>query len=214
LTTDTDLVEHSLEIYDDNYKMAGTLQITTQFIWADVDPIPSRLNSKCKLILTIVSGTWLADADLFGKQDPYVQWTFGKSIVKTTVKDEAGKEATWDEKFTLNNIKGQILNGEELVLNSYDEDLLIHDFLGGSRPIPWQDFCFDETEKTMTVDLYDKKKKKAGTLTFKTKFVYVELKMKAPLQKLNPNSTNLLWKGMSASINLENALTKGMKANI
>jgi hypothetical protein len=95
-----------LEIYDDNYKMAGTLNVTTQLIWKEVDPIPKRLNSKCKLLLTIVSGTWLSDADLFGKQDPYVQWAYGKDEkMQTTVKDEAGKEATWDEEFTLPNIR-------------------------------------------------------------------------------------------------------------
>lgn len=193
--------------------MAGTLQITTQLIWAQVDPMPPRLNSKCKLLLTIMSGTWFADADLFGKQDPYVEWAYGNNKMQTTVKDEAGKEATWDEKFTLKNIREQILNGEELVLNTYDEDLVMHDFLGAARPIPWQDFCFDEKEKVTTVDLYDKKKKKAGTLTFKTKFVFVEIKMKIT-QTLNPNSTMSLWKGLSASMNLENALTDGMRATI
>ena len=58
--------------------MAGTLSVTTQLIWADSDPIPPRLNSKCFLTLTIISGTWLTDADLFGKQDPYVLWQYGK----------------------------------------------------------------------------------------------------------------------------------------
>ena len=62
-----------------------------------------------------------------------------------------------------------------MVLQTFDEDLLVHDFIGGARPIPWQDFCFDEKEKEMTVDLYDKKKKKCGALTFKTKFIYVKV---------------------------------------
>ena len=81
-----------------------------------MDPIPSRLNNKCKLQLTIVSGKWFADADMFGKQDPYIQWMYGKEKMQTTVKDEAGKEADWDEKFVLKNIREQILNGEEMVL--------------------------------------------------------------------------------------------------
>ena len=126
-----------LEIYDDNYKMAGNVNITTQMIWADSDPIPARLNSKCKLILTIIEGTWFKDADLFGKQDPYVQWMYGKEKMQSSVKDEAGKEAKWEEKFVLENIREQILNGEEMVLNTYDEDVVFHDFLGGTRPIPW-----------------------------------------------------------------------------
>ena len=73
--------------------MAGTLQISTQLIWYEVDPMPTRINNKCKLQLTIVSGSWFADADIFGKQDPYVQWMYGKDKMQSTVKDEAGKEA-------------------------------------------------------------------------------------------------------------------------
>jgi hypothetical protein len=41
---------------------------------------------------------------------------YGKEKMQTTVKDEAGKEAEWDEKFVLKNIREQILNGEEMVL--------------------------------------------------------------------------------------------------
>ena len=93
---------------------------------------------------------------------------YGKEKMQSSVKDEAGKNAEWNETFVLKNIREQILNGEEMVLNSYDEDVLVHDFIVGTRPIPWQDFCFDEHEKQMTVDLYDKKKKKCGKLTFKT----------------------------------------------
>ena len=94
---------------------------------------------------------------------------------------------------------------------------MVHDFLGATRPIPWQDFCADEEEKTMTVDLYDKKKKKSGTLTFKTKFVFVELKMKLQTKRVvisHPNAASSLWKGISASMNMNNAITDGMKTMI
>jgi len=136
---------------------------------------------------------------------------YGKEKMQTTVKDEAGKEAQWDEKFVLKNIREQILNGEEMVLQSFDEDLLIHDFIGGARPIPWQDFCFDEKEKEMTVDLYDKKKKKCGTLTFKTKFIYVKVEKHKPV---NTTASISLWKGMASTITMENARTDGMRASI
>jgi hypothetical protein len=63
----------------------------------------------------------------------------------------------------------------------------------------------------MTVDLYDKKKKKCGTLTFKTKFIYVKVENKRPVIS---SASISLWKGMSSTINMENARTEGMRANI
>lgn len=101
LTADEQLNHWPLELYDKNYKMAGTVNISTQFIWYDSDPIPKKLNSKCQLVLTILDGEWFSDADTFGQQDPYIQWTYGKDIMKTTVKDDAGKKAEWNETFTL-----------------------------------------------------------------------------------------------------------------
>ena len=47
--------------------MAGTINISTQFIWREADPIPKKLNSKCYLELTILDGEWFADADTFGQ---------------------------------------------------------------------------------------------------------------------------------------------------
>ena len=117
--------------------MAGTINISTQFIWREADPIPKKLNSKCYLELTILDGEWFADADTFGQQDPYIQWQYGKTIMKTSVKDDAGKKAEWNETFKLENIREQILNGEEMKLDSFDEDILVHDYIGGAWPIPW-----------------------------------------------------------------------------
>jgi hypothetical protein len=46
--------------------MAGTVNISTLFIWKDSDPIPKKLNSKCQLVLTILDGEWFNDADFMG----------------------------------------------------------------------------------------------------------------------------------------------------
>lgn len=51
-------------------------------------------------MLTILDAEWFSDADMFGQQDPYVQWQYGKDIIKTSVKDDAGKKAEWNESFT------------------------------------------------------------------------------------------------------------------
>lgn len=63
----------------------------------------------------------------------------------------------------------------------------------------------------MTVDLYDKKKKKCGTLTFKTQFIYVKVEKHKPV---NTTASISLWKGMASTITMENARTDGMRASI
>lgn len=65
--------------------------------------------------------------------------------------------------------------------------------------------------KTHQVDLYDKKKKKAGWLKFSTQFVFIELKI---TPKLNLNACDSLWKGVSTAHSLidPTKLTEGMKA--
>jgi Ca2+-dependent lipid-binding protein len=60
---------------------------------------------KCVLELKILDGTWKSDADMFGKQDPYVKWEYAKEMIQTTTKDDAGKEAVWNESFKLQNIR-------------------------------------------------------------------------------------------------------------
>jgi hypothetical protein len=59
------------------------------------------LNKKSRLVLKIVDATFLEDADLFGKQDPFIKWKYGRSFFQTTVKHDAGKYAKWDEVFYL-----------------------------------------------------------------------------------------------------------------
>lgn len=137
LCVDENEIEHELEIYDKNYKQAGHVNISTRFEWAPSDPIPKKLTSKSKLILTVVHASFLKDADMFGNQDPYIQFDYKKDKIKTQTQDDAGKEADFNETFTLINIKEPILNGEELILEAYDEDLLSSDLLGVTRPIPW-----------------------------------------------------------------------------
>jgi hypothetical protein len=39
--------------------------------------------------------------------------------------------------FILENICEEVLNGEEMVLKSYDQDVLVDDFIGATRPLPW-----------------------------------------------------------------------------
>ena len=63
------------------------------------------MNKKCKMEITIVEARFLKDADLIGKQDPYVTFKYGRGEISTTVADGAGKHAVFKESFTLSNIE-------------------------------------------------------------------------------------------------------------
>jgi hypothetical protein len=53
----------------------------------------------------------------------------GKEI-STTVKDDAGKFAQWNEKFVLKNVMKSIKHNEPLILQAYDKDPIGADHLG------------------------------------------------------------------------------------
>jgi hypothetical protein len=84
------------------------------------------------------------------------------------VKDDAGKEAKWDEKFCLTQVMDQVLSGKRLILDAYDKDIGSSDFLGGSKGISYVSLVENEELKTHNVQLFDKAKKKAGDIMFTT----------------------------------------------
>jgi len=63
------------------------------------------LNSNCRIELIIVEAKFVKDADLIGKQDPFIQFKYDNKFGTTEVKDGAGKHAVWNEKFCLCNIE-------------------------------------------------------------------------------------------------------------
>ena len=52
--------------------------------------------------------------------------------MRTAVQDDAGKQAVFNETFNQENIYEKLLNGEEMVLESYDEDVASSDLLGAT----------------------------------------------------------------------------------
>jgi hypothetical protein len=68
---------------------------------------------------------------------PYVLFCYGKEEMITKSAANSGHNAKWDQSFELRNVRQKILNGEELVFETYDEDASLHEFLGASRPINW-----------------------------------------------------------------------------
>lgn len=104
-------VKHSLDLFDKSNLKSGNLVFKTKYTWVEPDqPVAKRnqeirpLNKKCTLELKIISASFLKDADLIGKQDPYIQFKYGGKSFQTTVKDGAGKFAEWNEVFSLNKL--------------------------------------------------------------------------------------------------------------
>ena len=54
--------------------------------------------------IIIKEASFLKDADTFGKQDPYIKFKYENKAYQTDVKDDAGKQARWDETFQFPNI--------------------------------------------------------------------------------------------------------------
>lgn len=208
LTADPNPIEHQLELYDKNLKMAGTLWLTTQFVYREADPIPQGLNHKCYIQLGITVADFLEDADFLGKQDPYFKFEYGQDWIKTEVQDDAGKHAEFKDVFRLDDIYERILNGEEFQLNAYDEDVLSDDWLGATEADLWQSFVLDQERHEHELTLMDKKFKKTGTVKFWTQFVFVPIQQK-PVFKAD--NANVLWKGCSTAH--KEYQTEAMKQN-
>ena len=81
---------------------------------------------------------------MFGEQDPFFTFKMDDEIFLSEVKDGAGKHAVFNQLFELKGIYEAVHNGEELVLESFDKDLVSSDALGTSRPLDWLSFVHDE----------------------------------------------------------------------
>lgn len=162
----------TIDLYHE-FKKTGQMKFTTQFIWKEPDPPPNLLlNPKCMLDLTIVSATFLKDADLLGKQDPYIKFLYNGKEVETDVKDDAGKAAEWNENFCLPQIEQQVLSGKGLVFRAYDKDLASSDLLGQSKPQSFLKLVENEEIQRHDLTLFDQDKK-IGQLIVQTQFIVV-----------------------------------------
>ena len=135
-----------LELFDDNFKQTGSLEIVIKYNQAPDDPIPLGLNHDCRLMIKIIEANFLKDADFIGNQDPYITFQYGDQLIKTKTMDDAGKHAVFNEIFTLQDILEKIEEKLELQFNAYDEDTVHDDWLGMTEPIIWQDLV-DNTQQ-------------------------------------------------------------------
>lgn len=133
----------------------------------------------------MVTAEFLKDAgDTLGKQDPFLAFGYDGRQYKTEVKDDAGKSATYDDVFLLENIQEQALSGKELTMQAYDHDVGSSALLGEAVPISLTRMCSSLEPQTHRVDIFHEFKK-SGFIVFESRFVFQEPDP-APNPKLNP----------------------------
>lgn len=59
--------------------------------------------------------------------------------MQTTVQEDAGLHAEFNEVFILECIMEPIQCGDELILKAYDEDVVKNEYLGEILPLPYQE---------------------------------------------------------------------------
>ena len=173
-------------------KKSGSCTFSVRYIWEEPDaPLVPRdenlkpLNKKCKMIVNVIDATFNKNSDLFGNQDPYVRFKYGRGSFETTVKYKAGKYAKWNEKFELNNINRWIENGDSLELEAMEKDVGSSDFLGGSKPLELKGLAASEGVARHDMELFDEDKKQCGRVKFTTEFKWVEYVPEPPTDKLD-----------------------------
>ena len=190
LVKTSNVQEFHVDHFDNKGKKAGDITFSTRYIWAEPDPpIVKRdekrkpMNKKCKLDVTIIDATFLKDADMFGKQDPFIKFKYGRGEFATTVKDDAGKYAEWNEKFTLSSIEKWLDN--DLVLEAMEKDLASSDFLGSTKPIKFRELASWEGLVKHDVQIFDEKKKVCGSMKFTTMLQWVDYSPPPPSDLLD-----------------------------
>lgn len=100
-------------------------------------------------------------------------------MIKTSVKGGAGKSATYNETFVLDDVRDRIMSGEDLIFESYDEDVVSDDYLASTKPVSYVDLIQSETETEHTFNFYEKRKK-VGSLTISARYIFHPLKLAPP----------------------------------
>ena len=194
LITATTEQTHNLDMTDGKGKKAGNVVFKTLYTWAEPDPPKvkrdpkKQINKKCTLTIKIIDATFLKDADTFGKQDPYMKFEYGRGALETTVKDDAGKYALWNEQFVLHGVNREVEANKGLILEAYEKDVASSDFLGRIKEISWKELTDWEGLVKHNVDLLDDKGTKSGSCKFSTSFKWVEYIPPTPSKLLDKKS--------------------------
>ena len=68
-----------------------------------------------------------------------MKFEYGRGSFETTVKDDAGKYAVWNEQFVLHGINHEVEANKGFKLEAYEKDIASSDFLGRIKEISWKD---------------------------------------------------------------------------
>lgn len=128
-----------------------------------------------------MKASFFKDADLIGKQDPYIQFFYNNKKVRTDTKDDAGKNPEFNERFCLTHLDHQLESGKRFVLEAFDHDVDADDSLGKTKGMSFVYLILDEEEHVHELKLYDDESKETGAVTFKTRFI-----VPPPVPKPNP----------------------------
>jgi len=112
------------------------------------------------------------DADAWGKQDPFVQFRYNGKVLKTSVKAGAGKEATWNEEFTLDNIAREIASGNKLRLEALDDDTVSDDWIGATMPLSYSELVTTSEKVMRKLEFVDKAGKEIGYVNISTQYIW------------------------------------------
>ena len=136
-------------------------------------PLPQseKLDKKSRLRVIIKEAQFKKDADMIGKQDPYILFEYQGQELTTDVKDDAGKQAKWDETFELPNIYTQVRDHNTIVFKAFDKDIGSSDLLGATDPLEFLELCTDETVKEWELPLYEAHGEQNGFIKLSTQHV-------------------------------------------
>ena len=106
--------------------------------------------------INIISGHFLHNTAIFTDQSPYIAFEYNEKMFNTTVKSNAGLNATWNERFRLKPLK----KPNELFFQAFGKKLITDDFIGETNRLKLSDLGLGMTRTELT--LWDRKKRKMG----------------------------------------------------
>ena len=175
LVEDDKVHDFDLELFEPKGEKAGHVKLSTQLVFAQPEPpLFATINYNCQLEVKMLEAHFFKDSgDDFGKQDPYLAFKCCGQEYRTKVKDDAGKDATFDDVFLVSKVENAAKAGEALIVEARDSDVAVDDVLGTANPLTYQSLCADEAAHAFAVDIFSEYKK-AGWIKFETKFIFRE----------------------------------------
>lgn len=121
-----------------------------------------------------------------------MKFSYARGGFETTIKDDAGKYALWNESFTLHGIRNQVEENRTLKLEAWEKDIASSDFLGEMKEVTWKELTDWEGLVKHNVDIFDKKGTKSGSCKFTTQLNWIEYKPPSPSDLLDKKTVMII----------------------